>query len=153
MTELTVGPSGGDHVRIRVLRRMRPQANDYWDGNWVEAEVAVDMRPWRATYRANLRTEEFARFRGQLREMYDGAGKEASFEPMEPWLGLTLELDSVGHMTLRGKAGPEGSGKIFDQVRLNFRLDDVMDQTYLLPLIAQLDEVEREFPTRGSPGD
>ena len=153
MSEITVGPGGGDHIAIRVLRRMHPQANDYWDGNWVDAEVVVDIRPWRATYRAYLRTDEFAQFRDQLRELYDGARKEASFAPMEPWLGLTLELDSLGHITLRGKAGPEGSGKIFGQVHLDFELKGVMDQTYLPPLIAQLDELEREFPVRGSPKD
>jgi hypothetical protein len=43
------------------------------------------------------------------------------------------------------------SGKLFGQVRLDFRLDGVMDQTYLPLLIAQLDEVEREFPVKGTP--
>jgi len=83
--------------------------------------------------------------------MYDGARKEASFETMAPWLRVTLELDTLGHITVGGEAGPEGSGKIFGQVRLDFQLKDVMDQTYLPQLIAQLNEIEREFPIIGSP--
>lgn len=51
--------------------------------------------------------------------MNDGSRKEASFEPMEPWLRLTLELDALGHISFTGDAGPERYGKIFGQVRLN----------------------------------
>jgi hypothetical protein len=153
MSRLVVGRQSEDHIEIRVLKRTRPQANDYWDGNWVASEIAVDIPPWRATYPAQLRTEEFSRFRDQLREMYEGSGKEASFEPMEPWVRLTLELDALGHIAFAGDAGPEGFGKFFGQVRLNFRLTGVMDQTDLPPLIAELDEVVREFPTKGRPTD
>jgi hypothetical protein len=32
MSEMTVGPDSGDHIAVRVLGRMHPQANDYWDG-------------------------------------------------------------------------------------------------------------------------
>jgi hypothetical protein len=132
---------------------VNPNANDYWDGNWVESEIELDIRPWRATYKANLRTEEFSRFHDQVREMYDGARKEATFEPMEPWLSLALELDTLGHIAIKGDAGPEGFGKIFGQVRLNFHLTGDMDQTDLPPLIAKLDELAREFPTKGRPAD
>jgi len=119
MSELIVGRRDEDHIEIRVLGRMHPQANDFWDGNWVASEIAVNIPPWRATYPAHLRTDEFVRFRNQLREMNDGSRKEASFEPMEPWLRLTLELDALGHISFTGDAGPEGYGKIFGQVRLN----------------------------------
>jgi hypothetical protein len=108
MSRLVVGRQSEDHIEIRVLKRTRPQANDYWDGNWVASEIAVDIPPWRATYPAQLRTEEFSRFRDQLREMYEGSGKEASFEPMEPWVRLTLELDALGHIAFAGDAGPRG---------------------------------------------
>jgi hypothetical protein len=153
MAELVVGRHHEDHIEIRVMRRSHPHADDYWDGNWVDSEIQVDIRPWRATYPAQLRTDEFLRFRDQLGEMYDGARKEASFEPMEPWLGLTLELDPLGHVAVNGAAGPEGFGKIFGQVRLEFLLTGVMDQTDLPPLINDLDELALEFPTKGRPTD
>ena len=153
MSELVVGRRDEDHIGIRVMRRSHPHAEDYWDGNWVDSEIQVDIRPWRATYPAQLRTEEFSLFRDQLSDMHDETRREASFEPMEPWLRLTLELDTLGHIAFTGEAGPEGFGKIFGQVRLNFRLTGVMDQTDLPPIIAELDEVAREFPTKGRPTD
>jgi hypothetical protein len=153
MTELIVGRRQEDHIKIRVLRRSRPSGDDYWDGNWVDSEMQVNIRPWRATYLAQLRTEEFSRFRDQLGEMYDGTRKEASFEPMEPWLALTLEVDPLGHIAVKGEAGPEGFGKVFGQVRLGFRLTEVMDQTDLPPLIEALDGLALEFPTKGRPTD
>jgi hypothetical protein len=153
MSELVVGRRDEDHLEIRVLRRSHPQTNDYWDGNWVESEIGIHIRPWRATYQAQLRTEEFSRFRDQLRDVYDGTRWEASFEPMEPWLELTLESDALGHVTIKGQAGAEGFGKIFGQVRLNFHLTGVMDQTDLPPLIAALDGLAREYPTKGRPTD
>jgi hypothetical protein len=153
MAELVVGRLHEDHIGIRILRRMHPEASDYWDGNWVASEISVHIPPWRATYPADLRTEEFSHFRDQLSQMHDGVGKEASFDPMEPWLRLTLKLDELGHIEVTGDAGPEGLGKFFGQVRLDFRLTGVMDQTDLRPIITQLDEVARQFPTKGHPTD
>lgn len=151
MSELFVGRRSEDHIEIRALRWSHPQANDYWDGNWVDSEIRIDIKPWRATYPAQLRTEEFSQFHDQLREMYEGERKEASFEPMEPWIGLTLELDALGHIAIRGDAGPEGFGKFFGQVRLSFHLMDAMEQTDLPPLIDDLDKLSREYPTKGAP--
>jgi hypothetical protein len=151
MSEVRVGRRDADHIAIRCLWRTHPEANDYWDGNWVDSEVIVNIEPWRATYRANLRTDEFSRFRDQLREMYEGRREEASFDPMEPWLMLTLAIDGLGRIAIEGDTGPEGGGKVFGQVRLHFRLEDGMDQSDLPQLITQLDELERNFPTRGRP--
>ena len=112
MPELVVGRRGKDHIEFWVLGRSHPRADDYWDGNWIVSEIRINIRPWHATYQAQLRTEEFSMFRDRLGAMYDGTGTQASFEPMEPWLHLTLELDTLGHVTIYGDAGPEGFGRI-----------------------------------------
>jgi hypothetical protein len=151
MTEVLLGPAGGDHIAIRVLRRKYPQANDYWDGNWLDAEVEVEVKPWHARYIANLRTDEFAGFRQELEGMYAMARRDAKFSPMEPWLELGLHLDSLGHIDMTGNIGPEGFGKVFGQARLVFEIQKFMDQTFLPPIIEQLRATEVEFHIVGRP--
>jgi len=151
VTEVLLGPAGGDHIAIRVLRRNYPQANDYWDGNWLDAEIEVEVKPWRARYNANLRTDEFAGFRRELEGMHAMDRRDARFSPMEPWLDLDLHLDTLGHIDMRGNIGPEGFGKVFGQARLVFEIQEFMDQTFLPPIIEQLRATEREFPIVGRP--
>jgi hypothetical protein len=106
-----LGPSGGDHVALRVQRRKHAEATDYWDGNWVDAEVSILIRPWRGEYDASLRAEEFVTFRQGLQRIHDVGTGEATFSTMEPWLELKLQLDPLGHISLTGEAGPEGFGR------------------------------------------
>ena len=127
MSEVTIGPGGGDHIAIRILRRMYPQADDYWDGNWIEVEVLVDIRPWRAAYRANLRPRNSQGSGASCRRCTTEPGREPPSSRWNSWLALTIELDPLGHITLMGDAGPEGSGRNFGQVHLDFQLDGVMD--------------------------
>ena len=75
---MILGESAGDHVGIRVKRRTHPQAADYWDGNWVDAGISVVLRPWRGSYEASLRTDEFARFREELAGLDDRNGGAAT---------------------------------------------------------------------------
>jgi hypothetical protein len=151
MRELMLGSRVADYVAIKVLRRRYPEATDYWDGNWVEAEVEMVVRPWRGVYEANLRTDELLRFRRQLKDMNEGNRHEARLAPMEPWVELTLERDSSGHVGLKGESGPGGFGRAFGQVRLVFELQGVIDQASLVSLIAGLEEIEAEFPVIGEP--
>jgi len=78
---------------------------------------------------------------------------EAVFSPMEPWLGLTLQLDSLGHIHVKGDAGPEGFGRLFGQARFAFDLREFIDQTFLPPVIRQLKAIEQEFPVIGMPSE
>lgn len=136
-------------VTITVIQRKYPQATDYWDGNWVDAEVKVHIRPWAATYSAALRCDEFLRFREEVERMNASLTGRAEFQPLEPWLSLQLTLDPLGHITLKGKAAPEAPGRVFGEVGLQFTVREALDQTLLAPLIEQLLAVEAEFPVIG----
>jgi hypothetical protein len=153
MREVIIGHRASDHIAIRVLKRENPHATDYWDGNWVDADVSIVLRPWQGTYQANLRTNEFANFSQELESLDDRSSWVATFSPMEPWRELALQLDSLGHIRLKGQAGPEGFGRVFGQTRLVFEADDFMDQTFIPPIIQQLQLIEQEFPVVGKPSD
>ena len=83
-----------------------------------------------------------------------GAVKWPRSAPMEPWLELALTLDSLGHIHVRGEAGPEGFGRVFGQIRLVFEVHELMDQTFIPSILEQLKLIEQEFPVvRGRPND
>jgi hypothetical protein len=69
MREVIIGHPDGDHIVLRVLGRKHPSATDYYDGNWLDAEVTIVFKPWRGTFNADLRTVEFAHFRQELVEL------------------------------------------------------------------------------------
>jgi hypothetical protein len=142
--------SASEHVRIEVLRRKYPHAADHWDGNWVDAAIEILIPPWRGSYVANLRTEEFASLRNDLERMRDGTVTMVSFDPMEPWVRFTLAVNRRGGIRMTGSASPEGGGRIFGQVALTYEVD-WLDLSYLPGMIAQLKEIERAFPVMGEP--
>ena len=46
MKEAMLGLNDGDYFGLRVFGRSYPRAADYWDGNWVDAEVTIRIRPY-----------------------------------------------------------------------------------------------------------
>lgn len=144
-----IGNDSSSFITIDVLRRERPNASDYWDGNWVTSIVEIAAGPWKGAYRANFRTDEFARFRDRLQRLYDDkeAGA-AEFESMERWLRMKVERsDRLGHVSVTGEAQP-----LFDKHNaLHFALE--LDQSYLPAAIEGLGSVLKEFPVIGSPTD
>jgi hypothetical protein len=151
MREVIIGHPDGDHIVLRVLRRKHPSATDYDDANWVDAQVSISVRPWRGVFNADLRTDEFARFRQELVELSNGTRPEAMFAPMEPWLEFTLELGSSGEVHLKGESGPEGFGRVFNEALLEFDFSGFIEQASLPVVIHQLEAIEREFPVIGGP--
>lgn len=143
------GTETTSYIYVEVLSRARPGATDYWDGNWLNTVVEVTAGPWRGSYRASLRADEFAEFRNQLQALYEDTGiKQAQFHSMEPWLQLSLERsDRLGHLRVAGRAQAE---PFFEGHNLlQFVLE--LDQTYLPRVIDELEAIVNEFPVIGSP--
>jgi len=92
-----------------------------------------------------LRTEEFVRFRDDLRALYDKLKGAVAFETMEHWLAIHIEGDGRGHFTVECEARDQpgmGNKLLFDLA---------FDQTELPTLLRDLDELTRAFPVRGKP--
>jgi hypothetical protein len=150
MPEFVVG-SGVEHIRVEVLRREWPAADDYWDGNWLASRVAVRIGPWIGAYDAMFRAEDFVRFRESVEAMHRDLDGSARFFTMEPFLSIDLKIDAHGRVSVEGDAKPEGAGRVFGEVGLDFQLSDFIDQSFLPALIAQLREIESAFPVKGDP--
>jgi hypothetical protein len=145
----SLGGAEIDFLKIDILARSYPSETDYWDGNWVRAHVHIAVSPWRGAYRADLRCEDFARFRQKLQRVYDDVNAPvAEFDSMEPWLQFEVQRsDRIGHIAVRGKAQQEPFFNGYNV--LQFALD--LDQSYLPSALADLVAIEADFPVRGSP--
>jgi hypothetical protein len=145
MSDLVLGHRETEHVTIEVVARGYPHTTDYWDGSWLTTTIAIAAGAWRATYPADLRTEEFERFRDGLKALYDNLVGEALFASMEGWLFLELKGDGLGHIRVEGSAQDRVSG---EPQRLEFVLP-LINQTYLPALIDQLNDILDRFPVIG----
>lgn len=140
LTAFLIGLPGTDHVSIRPTARERPGTDEYWDANWLEAEVAVQAGAFRGSYKAQIRTDELAELQRGLEQIQGNLGGDAAFHSMEEWLSFRLTGDGRGLFQVTGYAkDAPGTGN-----RLTF--DFEIDQTFLGPMQRDLDTILREFP-------
>ena len=134
------------HVSVSPSRREYPEATDYWDGNWIYADVTVVAGAFRGSFEANLRADEFERFRDQLRPLRESLVGRAVFDPMEPWLRIEIEGDGKGHFraACRAADAPEVGNVLAFGVEF--------DQTELPGILKGLDAICEAFPVVGAPG-
>ena len=64
--ELLAGAPDGDHLSVRVTGRVHPDATDFWDANWLRAELSARGGAFRGAFAADLRADELQAFAGQL---------------------------------------------------------------------------------------
>lgn len=139
-TTVVIGDAGADRVVFRAIRRTSPDADDFWDGNWIDSEVELAVGGFRGGYAAYLRSNEFDSFRKGLVEISETLRGEAEFTTMEGQIELRLTTDRVGHIKVTGRAEDQaGIGN-----RLTFEFE--IDQTCLASTIRSLDELLRVFP-------
>ncbi len=143
-----IGDEAAEHVSVEVLAREHPDKSDYWDGNWLTANVDVACGPWRGSYHAALRAEEFVHFRDQLQRLgEDHDAPPAEFESMEPWLRFSVHRsDRHGHMRVSGRAQTE---PFFDSHNVFYFVLE-LEQGFLSGTLEELGRVLEEFPVVGA---
>jgi hypothetical protein len=120
-----------------------PHLYDYWDGNWLRATAhcGVDGASVFSTG-AILHLSELASWRNQLELLSRTLLGEAKLNCIEPYLGVILKADSLGHVLMEVSITPEHLTQ-----RHWFQFE--IDQTYLNPLLRQLHSLFDEYPLRG----
>jgi len=91
-------------LEIKILRRINYEVDDYWDANWLESKIKVDVPGFNALYETNLRVDDLQRFYGRLVPLQDGSAKKAEFTTMEEGLYLYCEADPNGQINCKGIA-------------------------------------------------
>ena len=137
--------SGRDFLWAEPTRRAYPESADYWDGNWIYANVAVRAGAFQGAYEALLRTDEFRDLRSQLSELYKALAGVARFDAMENWVRVHVAGDGRGNFLASCMARDNlGMGN-----ELTFELD--FDQTAIPQMLRDLDQILHAFPVKGSP--
>ncbi len=133
------------YVAIAPRCRERPEALDYWDGNWISTTITIAAGAFRGEFEAQLRAEEFVRFRDEVRPLYANLIGRAKFETMEEWLAIAIDGDGKGHFHASCVAVDlPGTGN-----RLTFAID--FDQTDLPEILRGLAAIISAFPVIGAP--
>jgi hypothetical protein len=139
-----VGSSNRAHVIVRPSRREYPEAQDYYDGNWVYTTIEIAAGAFRGRFEAMLRAEEFVRFRDELRPLYESLSGRATFDTMEGWLRIDVQGDGKGHF----HAACEAIDQPGLDNRLTFKID--FDQTELPAIVQGLDAICEAVPVVGA---
>jgi hypothetical protein len=87
-------------------------------------------------------TCDFPRFRRQLESLYKTLSGSANFDTIEHQLQIECAGNKRGGIAINGTV----KDRIGDGNELRFRFD--IDQTYLPILIAELEDIESEFPNK-----
>ena len=143
-TELLIGDAGADHVLIRPLTRTHPGLFDAGDGSGIDCEVEIAAGGFRASFRADLRSEEFQAFLDGvqgLRQALDGA---ASFTASDGQIALSLTAGDDGQVRVSGDAVDAAGAN-----RLRFGFD--LDQTFLPTICESLEHLLAAYPVTDSP--
>jgi hypothetical protein len=125
-----------------VFGRQFPDANDYWDGNWLNVRARVEAPGAFVEAQGTfVRAPELANFAKQLETLHATLVGEAALRCIEPNLQVTIRGDSLGHMELRLMITPDHMSQSHD-----FKFD--LDQTYLGPFLDSCKSVLSRWPVR-----
>ena len=145
LPHLVIGYSHTARIAVQPLHRENPQAQDYWDGNWLVTDIEVAVGSFKGRVQAALCAPDFHRFREELQRLQKELSGTASFSTMEEWLALTFTGDGIGHFKVVGHLiDSPGVGNT-----LSFEL--TCDQTELPPMLHGLDAICTAFPVLGEP--
>jgi hypothetical protein len=119
-------------------------AEDAWDGNWLDVSVLCRANGARVEMRgALLRNDDLSAWARDCEALREGRIERAGLAPLEPALRLTVEpVDTVGHFRLVVELAPEDAGQYH---RFIFGLD----QTALPAIVARCRAIVARFPRRG----
>jgi len=146
MYTVTIRTDGDEFLTLTLWGHSHPDAEDYWDGNWLFAGIEVKAGGFSGTVGGQIRAEELAAFRGQFAVLQESLRGTAEFKTMEDWLSIRAEGDGRGHINFRCE--------IFDELgggaTLRFTL--ATDQTFTRAMLAELVAAVAAFPVRSQPG-
>ena len=115
---IELGPESGDHLSLRVLRRLHPQATDDVDAGWLVCPAHVHVGGFSGDVAISLRVEELHRFGEALRALRAGTRRTAVLESGERGIDHAVARAADGSLTAPGHLADEpGTGS-----RLRFRL-------------------------------
>jgi hypothetical protein len=129
--------------QIWIHGRQFPNSNDHWDRNWLNVTAhcgAAGASVWASG--SIITTMDVERFLTECQRLYDQMTGEASIEPMEPNLRVSLRAtDRLGHIKMEVQITP-------DHMSQNHQFAFEIDQSFLPEIVSQCRKVLEDFPVR-----
>ena len=131
--------------QLWVHGRQFPQAEDYYDGNWLRITAHCGGSGGSIWVQgAVLMVTDVAGFGDQCAAMLRGDSDSAVLDPLEPELKVSLWVaDRLGHLRTHVEITP-------DHLAQSHRLEFDLDQSYLPEIIKQCAAIVQEYPVRGT---
>jgi hypothetical protein len=131
-------------LSLWVLGRQFPEAQDFWDGNWLNVQARVQAAGASVEARgAFVRTTEIAKFVEELEVLNANLVGEAALRCLEPTLRIVIRGDARGHATAQVMITPDHMTQSHE-----FRFD--FDQTYFGLLLDGCRNVLSNWPIRSA---
>jgi hypothetical protein len=140
--EIHIGRSEHEFILLEVISRSYPSANDFYDGNWLNAKAVVKAGGFTGAVNGQLRADELASFQAELAKLYESLSGSAKLLTMEEWLSFEIIGDGRGHFSCTGEVTDE----FVQGNTLKFNLD--LDQTFFPEVLKSLEKVVSTFPIR-----
>lgn len=141
--EILIKRSENEIFLVDVIARSSEEAEDFYDGNWLNVKVTIKAGDLSGIVHGQLRADELACLRGELEELYQSLIGCAQFSTMEQCLSLEFIGDGMGHIVFRGEVMDEvGIGNT-----LKFSFD--LDQTFIPGILSALETITKTFPVIG----
>jgi hypothetical protein len=133
--------ANGNYFRLEPFAYERTASGEYYDDNWVRTKISVKGGSFSGQYVVSMLTEEFEYLQKGFSLLDKNLKGGLEFTDMESSLTLKINGDGFGHFTANVTANDNG-GQPCSQ--LTFEI--TFDQTYIKPILAQLDRLTKQFP-------
>lgn len=131
-------------LELWVHQREFPDAEDYWDGNWLKVTAICTAPGARVEVTGpKIRLPELAEFGAACQRVYENLHGVATLDCIEPFIRVQVAArDSQGHIEVTVEITPD---HLTQQHRFTFELD----QSYLPAVIEASRQALERFPIRG----
>lgn len=127
-------------LRIWIHGRQFPDANDYWDANWLNVTVQCGAHGSSVLVNGNIiHLSEISHFLSGVEILYKNLKGQAKMDCMEPELNVELEAENLGHIKLTVNITPD---HLYQQHTFVFEID----QSYLPKLISDSKGILEKYP-------
>jgi hypothetical protein len=91
-------------LKIDIIKRENASTNDFWDANWIEANIEIGVFGFSGKYEASFRVDDLYRFYNELVKLTKLEKTSAEFTTLENGLFFKCDANRRGAVTCTGKA-------------------------------------------------
>jgi len=150
--EIVFGIREGDYIRFEVLGPTCPEAEEDSYRAQLNAEIHINVGPFRGYRSLVMFSDDFHRFRAALKRLLAGEAVGASLETGD-FLSVDVSADGSAYSVWMQLDALERDGEevLLDGGAANWEWRLAMDHTSLDTLLAEVTRVSERYPTWSVP--